>query len=412
MPSSTSSPKTRRYDLDWLRLLLILTVFIFHSSRFFDGGDWHVKNAMSYRGVDIFITFLGSWLMPLIFIVSGASLFYALGKGSSAPAGGQRMPKFLGFAKDKVLRLAVPLVAGAFTHVMWQVYLERTTHGQFHGSFWQFIPNYFKGWYGFGGNFAWMGLHLWYLLMLFVFSLALYPVFLWLRGSARRGLDAVTRVLAAPGAMYLLAVPTILTVDFLSPDSLLGRRDWGGWSLVAHLWFFIAGFAIISSEPLQARIKQWRWVSTGLGVLAVAGLLVINSTYGDAAWGRADWPLFWSVMGLGAWAWMLAWLGHAMTGLNFNKPFLRYANEAVLPFYVMHQTVLLTVGYFVVRWPVADLAKFFIIAISGFAIVMALYEFAIRRVNLLRFLFGMKPRLPQPSASATPVRPLKPAARV
>ena len=30
---------TRRYDLDWLRVMGILTVFIYHSGRFFQLGD-------------------------------------------------------------------------------------------------------------------------------------------------------------------------------------------------------------------------------------------------------------------------------------------------------------------------------------------------------------------------------------
>jgi len=37
----------RRYDLDWLRVLGILLVFIYHSTRFFNYGDWHVKNAVT-----------------------------------------------------------------------------------------------------------------------------------------------------------------------------------------------------------------------------------------------------------------------------------------------------------------------------------------------------------------------------
>ena len=81
-------------------------------------------------------------------------------------------------------RLFVPLVVGVFSHAMLQVCLERVTHHQFRGSFFDFIPHYFEGWYGFGGKFAWMGLHLWYLLILFVFSLILYPLLCWLRDGS------------------------------------------------------------------------------------------------------------------------------------------------------------------------------------------------------------------------------------
>ena len=71
------------------------------------------------------------------------------------------------FVKDKVLRLLVPLLVGDFTHASLQVYLERFTHGQFSGSYFQFLPHYFKGFYEGGnpasGNFALTGMHLWYL---------------------------------------------------------------------------------------------------------------------------------------------------------------------------------------------------------------------------------------------------------
>ena len=90
---------TRRYDLDWLRVLGILAVFIYHSSRFFNMEDFTVKNPTWYPWVEYWNRFATTWMMPLMFIVSGASLFYALGKGG-----------VLTFVKDKALRLLVPLV--------------------------------------------------------------------------------------------------------------------------------------------------------------------------------------------------------------------------------------------------------------------------------------------------------------
>jgi len=83
-------------------------------------------------------------------------------------------------------------------------------------------------------------------------------------------------------------------------------------------------------------------------------------------------------------------LGFAMQYLTRNTPFLKYAGEAVLPFYILHQTVLLVIGYFVVQWAIPGLAKWAIIFTSSFIVIMALYEFLVRRINILRILFGMK----------------------
>jgi glucan biosynthesis protein C len=79
--------------------------------------------------------------------------------------------------RERVIRLLVPLGVGILTHIIVQVYIENITHGRFSGTFWQFIPHYFDGWHAFGGNFAWMGLHLWYLLMLFLFSWLMLSTF-------------------------------------------------------------------------------------------------------------------------------------------------------------------------------------------------------------------------------------------
>jgi len=66
---------------------------------------------------------------------------------------------------------------GVFTHASLQVYLERLTHGQFSGTYFQFLPQYFNGFYEgsnpASGNFALTGMHLWYLWWLFLFSILL-----------------------------------------------------------------------------------------------------------------------------------------------------------------------------------------------------------------------------------------------
>ncbi len=373
----------RRNDLDWLRVCAILSVFVFHSSRFFDTGDWHVKNPTTYFGVQVWVTFLANWLMPLVFVISGASLFYALGANS-----GRGAAKFIG---DKMRRLFVPLLVGVFTAGMLMVYMERVTHSQFVGTFFDFIPHYFDGWYGFGGNFAWMGLHLWYLLVLFVYSLLFYPLFRWLSaGVGQRVLNALTNFLALPGAMYLLALPIAWLMVTLDPRTDLGQRNFGGWPLPIYVFFFLYGFILVSHEGLQKRVQQFRWISLAAGVLCIGALLVLWANQGDPAFGSARYAQVYGIFGISSWCWILAFLGFGFKHLTQSKPILAYTNEAVLPFYILHQTVRLSIGFFVVQWPIPDLLKYVIIATSSFAVIMGLYEFLVRRFNLLRFLFGMK----------------------
>jgi hypothetical protein len=378
---TTKATVTRRFDLDWLRVFGILAVFIFHSSRFFDLGGWHVKNPTTYLSVEIWISFLSSWLMPLMFIISGASVFYALRARDSGK-----------FIKDKVLRLLVPLVVGIFTHSIWQIYLENITQGRFSGTFFEFLPHYFDGLYGFGGNFAWMGVHLWYLEMLFVFCLALLPLFRWLKiGGGQHMLDRAGNLLARPGAIFWLALPIALLRSALDPDTLLGSDRFGGWGLPIYIVFFVYGFIVISHAGVQQRIQQLRRVSLVAGILIVAALIPLSAVWGDTSFGTLEYVVANSAYALLSWCWLLAILGFGMKYFNRNSTRLPYANEAVLPFYILHQPVLLSIGYFIVPLPIPDLLKWLIIASTSFVTIMALYEFIVRRVNVLRFLFGMKP---------------------
>ncbi len=388
---------TRRYDLDWLRVIGILTVFIYHSFRFFNSETWHVKNGNTYFGVDVWETILVSWMMPLIFAISGASLFYALGKGKP----GQ-------FIKDKVLRLLVPLVVGMLTLDTWQMYLDRLTHGAFSGSFVEFLPRYFfDGLDGFGGNFPWTGVHLWYLEMLFTFSLALLPLFVWLKhGSGQRVLAGLGDWLARPGAAYMLALPVILLRALMDPNSFLGNDGWGGGTILTHLCFFLSGFVIISHAGLQNSIQRLRWLSLAVTTILLVTLFALFIAIGEPAFGTPQYTLLLSLFSLWSWCWVLAILGFGMKHLNFSTPVLQHANEAVLPFYILHQPVLLCVGYFIVQWAIPDLAKYLIIAASSFAIIMVLYELVVQRFNVMRVLFGMKPLKPVVPVATRPAQPV------
>jgi peptidoglycan/LPS O-acetylase OafA/YrhL len=385
---------TRNHWLDWLRVLAILFVFVYHSSRFFNMEDWHVKNPTWYPWVEVWNVFATSWMMPVIFVVSGASLYYAMGKGG-----------FGKFVKDKALRLLVPWAVAVFTHAAWQVYLERITHGQFTGSFFQFMGQYFQGTFEgsnpASGNFAWHGMHLWYLLLLFVFSILLYPLMRWLKGGARGAFARFGDFLALPGAVYLLALPAVLMSMLLDPDGPVMSVENGGWAFVVYLWVTLAGFILVSHDGMLATVKRLRWVSLAVAVVSMVIVLYIRFiSFADnpVTFGMPLLTFFLGLRALCSWFCILAAVGFCMRYLDYSNAFVRYANEAVLPFYILHQTVLLTVGYFVVSWPIPDLLKWAIILVASFAIIMALYEFLVRRFNVLRFLFGMKVLRKAPAA--------------
>jgi len=381
----TSTTSQRRYELDWLRVLAILIVFLYHSTRFFNLGDWHVKNDDTYVWVEIWNVFVTRWMMPIFFMISGASLFYALGK-----SGGWKR-----FYTDKFLRLFIPVLIASVTHGALQVYLERVSHGRFLGSFFAFLPTYFTGVYtGIGlagsGNFANVGMHLWYLLFLFVYSLICYRLFVWFKAGGQKALERITNFLALPGIILVgFTIPLVL-MKALIPSAVLEVGN-GGWGFLYYLWFLIAGFIIVSNDRLIQSINNQRWISLLLGlVLSVGHLYLLFGVSNPALQGKGgDWiaSLF---SYLNAWCWVFAILGFAIKHLSFDRPFLQHANEGVLPFFIMHQTVLLVFGYFIMTWEIHDVLKWLLVFIVSFIVIVAIYLVLIRKYDLLRFLFGMK----------------------
>ena len=127
------------------------------------------------------------------------------------------------------------------------------------------------------------------------------------------------------------------------------------------------------------------------------------------------------VKGIGAWAWIITIVGAAMSivrrrgsqptpaGPRQPQPddpaagtprlrdrAIRYANQAVLPVYVLHQTVIVMIGFYVVQWEAPTLAKYPVISFTALVVILVLYDLGVRRTALTRVLFGMKE--PRPSA--------------
>lgn len=365
-----SQNKTRHYDIDWLRAFGMAGIFLFHNARYFDEDGWHVKNQQLAFGATVFVNILSQFIMPLFFVLSAYAIYYAHQHCTEKE-----------FMRERVTRLLVPLVFGIFTLIPPQVYIERVTHAEFTGTFIQFIPEYFKGWYGFGGNFAWMGLHLWYLLMLFLFSWLALPLF------RRINKFDSTRFFTTPFSVYLLFIPISLVelLVNLSPGTI-GRRDFGGWSPLSYFVIFLIGYLLATDERYRPATKHLRFFSLTFGLLAtiLGYFLVVELDMSTHA------PLFSVLRGFNTWCWLLAFIGFAAQYLDFNNNFLKYANEAVLPFYILHQSVIVAIGFFIMDWSIAPFPKYLFLASVSFVVIVALYEFLVKRVPLLRYLFGMK----------------------
>ena len=367
--------KERSYDIDWLRVLAMLMVFLFHCARFFNYEDWHVKNNQLDFGMSVFVGVVNQWIMPLFFMLSAISAYYALDYRNN------RL-----YINERFKRLVIPLVFGIFVIVPPQVYIERVTHSQFAGSFVQFYPHYFNGLYAFGGNFAWMGIHLWYLEFLFIFSLLTLPLFRYLRKETiRTYISRMAVSFKKPGIIFTLAFPLafIEMLVNLQPHGI-GIRNFGGWSLLTYLVFFVLGYLIASDLQFRVSIERHRKIGLLLGVFTtISGFFLLEAGYSSFT------SSFAFLRAFNSWFWLVAILGFGSKYLNFNNKLLKYSNEAVLPFYILHQTIIVIVGYYIANWDAGIIVKFLIISMVSFVLIIALYDMLVKRVKLLRFFFGM-----------------------
>ena len=373
---SLSIQKTeRQYFIDWLRILLILSVFVFHIGMFFNTWGWHVKNPTEYGGMlkNVMI-FLHQWRMPLLFLISGAGTFYALGKRTPG--------RYLG---ERFKRLMIPFFAGIFVLVPVQVYLEKAD--QF-SSLLSFYPQMFDGVYP-SGNFSWH--HLWFILYLFVISLFMAPFLklirskgylrfsLWLEGFASRPLSLNIVVVILIGSQLLLR-------PYFPENTHALVNDWA--YMAFYIIFFLAGFMLLSSKNIIESIRKQKNLYLTEAGLATA--MMFSSPYIFANESTAD--LVWGISSIFlAWSCALAAIGYARQYLNHDSTFRKVANEAIYPFYLLDQPVILVLGFFLIKVEMTDFVRFLLLITSSFGITCALYWFAVRPFNITRIIFGMKP---------------------
>jgi peptidoglycan/LPS O-acetylase OafA/YrhL len=376
---------TRRYDLDWLRVLTIVGVFFFHNARFFDPMSWHVKNAEKTVVAFVFVGLLDCFQMPLMMLVSGAGSWFAL---RSKNAGR--------YLSDRVLRLLVPLyTVGLLILIPPQYYWELVTNTGFAGSFWQSLPRFadtFNFLPSLGFLSFWLG-HLWFLRDLFLISLLTLPMLLVLRSKPGRWmLDRLAAACDRSAGVFLFVIPLALL-------QLATHMAWpGGHPLIPFLHlmaFFLIGYCLMASDRFTRTLQRHAPVCLALAILCFLAMAYWVFGFGYKPWEvkqvSTTFATFMILQSLNTWMWIAAFLGLAARYLNFNNRFLTYANEAVLPFYMLHQTIILAIGWFVVPWPLGMAGKYLIISTSSLLAILAVYELLIRRLHALRFLFGMRP---------------------
>ncbi len=380
----------RRWDIDWLRILVVLMLVPYHTARVFDHDPFYVKNDQLTNALTYWFVRVGdAFAMELLFLLAGASAWFALRRRS----GGQ-------YAKERFKRLLIPFIFGLLVLAPPNAYYAKRIHSDYAGSYLEFYPDFFEvgpnGVLDFTGGFTMA--HLWFILFLFVFSLVALPIFLFLRReSGARLTSGLARFFAVPGAIFLLALP-ILAIEWLldsNPDliAIIG--------IVFYFMFVIYGYLFMTDARFWEAIDRHKMVALIVGpvlyvVLGVVQEFAVIPHWFGVVYHRSLFP----------WLAIIAVLGYGKKYLNaapkrsLSAGVFMYFGEGSYAYYLLHQTVLVVIAFCVVQWvPSTELGagagiaiKYVLIAVATFVGTIIAYELLVRRISVSRFLFGMRPK--------------------
>ncbi len=376
----------RQYGLDWLRIGAFALLIFYHIGMFFVPWGWHVKSAEPVEWAVWPMMAVNPWRLMLLFVISGVVSRALLAK-LTAPRE---------FAASRSVRLAVPLLAGMVLFVAPQPWFELRDRGVYDAGFVHFwLHDYFE----FGGSRGtplptWN--HLWFVAYLWAYSLVLAGLAALpakARARLQQGFDAVFagwRLVLLPIA-WLAFARLVLHPVFGETHALID--DPYAHAIYGFAFFFGVALAR-SGSAWEFILRHWRGL-LGLAALACAGMFAVHAT-GDAGPAR-DAARALTRAGL-AWGAILGLLGSAQTRLHHDGPVRRYLTEAIFPYYIAHQTIIVAAGFWLKQAGAQPELAFGVILLTTMIGCALTYEIA-RRVNWLRPMLGLK-RLPVAAPSA------------
>lgn len=342
----------RRYDIDWLRVIAIGLLLIYHVAIAFQ--PWGVMigfptNKEPWTGLWVPMTMLNIWRIPLLFFVSGMGVYFALQRRTWKELIGER-----------TARILVPLIFGVFVIVplhllLWRYYFNM-----------QLMYNPDQG-------------HLWFLGNIFTYVLIFTPVFYFLkRNEDGRVVYWIKRIFSTPLGFLVVVACIALEAMILKPYPYeLYATTWHGYFL-GLIAFFLGFCFVLAGQPFLDMIVRWKWAF----VILAIGLFIVRITLLQL---RAPYYL----IALESCSWIFSLLAFGYRYLNRGGKALSYLSQAAYPVYILHMIFLYLGALLIFPMNIAVQLKFVILVLITVAGCFLTFEL-IRRLKWVRPLFGLK----------------------
>jgi surface polysaccharide O-acyltransferase-like enzyme len=302
------------------------------------------------EGLVPFISMLSVWRIPLLFLISGMGVRFAMERRS-----------WKELLTDRTVRILIPYLVGVVGFgTLLHVSLPLTAWDA------QYKPN-------FG--------HLWFLLNIFLYVVWLLGILIYLKDKPENWLLRWTaRVVSWPGGLLLFALPLVLEALVVNPEYFASYVDSvHGW-LLGLLCFFLGFLLISTQEVFWPAVARLRWVSLALATSIYLSRLLFFRLQAEPS----------GLIALESWSWILAVLGFGSLHLDKPSRALGYLSRAVYPVYIVHLPVQFLIAYFLFPSPFPALVKLALLTVGTFGVSLLLYEYLLRRAKWVRPLFGMK----------------------
>jgi len=380
--------ESRQFGLDWLRIGAFALLILYHIGMFFSPWGWHVTASGPVEWTVWPMMAVNPWRLMLLFVISG---FVSRAMLARLAAPGR-------FAASRTRRLAIPLVAGVAVFVAPQAWFELRDRGAYAAGFLHFwVHDYFE----FGAS---RGMvlptwnHLWFVAYLWVYTLVLAGLAALpqaLRGRLQAVFDSVFSGwrLALVPMLWLAWARIVLHPRFGETHALFDDP----YAHAIYGFAFVFGVGLARSTAALGGIDaRWRSLA-GAAVLALAVLFAVQGA-GAAAPGQNI--LRAAARAVLAWSAILALIGFARARLHHDGPVRRYLTEAVFPYYIVHQTIIIAAGFWVKQAEVSNGPAFAAILLATVGGCVITHE-AGRRIGWLRPVLGLKPPAPSPGPAHT-----------
>lgn len=343
----------RRYDIDWIRVAAIGLLLLYHTAIGFQPWGFFIgfiTNNEFLQSLWTPMMMLNIWRIPILFYVSGMGLFLAMQ---------HRNGKQL--FTERFLRIGIPLAFGAIVIVPIHLFLLQKYYDQPIS----YTPS--------------MG-HLWFLGNILVYVVMTAPVIYFIKKRKQNAVILLVKKLFSIPFCFVVILAAFFLEALIMVPSIYEMYAYTAHGFFLGLIAFLSGYAfMMGGVPFWKMLQKWKWIF----LLVALVLFLIRASRWFA-------PTSTFLLPIESNCWIFSLLALANRYMNKNSKLLSYLKDAAYPVYIMHMVFLYFGAAILFPLPIDASVKFVLLLIITLASSLLFYEFVIKRIPILRPIFGLK----------------------